>query len=120
VRGQSDFSLEFDAPRTPVLVHPRKAAPVKVHIKRRPGFTGNVTVYLSGLPLGWVANPEATTGNDVTLTVRPDGNDTNPFLKRDPKWSPILATLEGSSDEFRFAFGTIVIKRVEVISDKDD
>jgi len=120
VLGQSDFSLEFDAPRTPVLVHPRKAAPVKVHIKRRPGFTGNVTVYLSGLPLGWVANPEATTGNDVTLTVRPDGNDTNPFLKRDPKWIPILATLEGSSDEFRFAFGTIVIKRVEVISDKDD
>ncbi len=120
VRGQSDFSLEFDAPRTPVLVHPRKAALVKVHIKRRTGFTGAVTVYLSGLPLGWVANPEATSGNDVTLTVRPDGNDTNPFLKRDPKWSPILATLEGSSDEFRFAFGTIVIKRVEVISDKDD
>ena len=93
VRGQSDFSLEFETPRAPVLVHPRKAALVKVRIKRRQGFAGSVTVYLSGLPLGWVANQEATTGNEVTLTVRPDGNDTNPFLKRDPKMSPILTTL---------------------------
>lgn len=120
VRGQSDFSLEFVSPREPILVHPRKAALVKVRIKRREGFAGNVTVYLSGLPQGWVANQEATTGNELTLTVRPDGNDTNPFLKRDPKWSPILTTLEGSSDEFRFAFGTIMVKRVAVISDKDD
>lgn len=120
VRGQSDFTVEFVAPREPILVHPRKATPVKVRIQRRQGFTGNVTVFLSGLPLGWVANPEATTGNELTLTVRPDGNDTNPFLKRDPKWTPIVATLEAASDEFRFAFGTIVVKRVDVIRDRDD
>jgi hypothetical protein len=120
VRGQSDFSLAFVDPRSPILVHPRKATPVKVKVTRRPGFTGSVTVYLSGLPLGWVAGPEATTGNEVTLTVRPDGNNTQPFLTRDVKWAPVLTTLEGASDDFRFAFGTIEVKRVAVISDKDD
>ncbi len=120
VRGEADFTLEFTSPREPVMVHPRKAALVKVKIIRKPGFKGNVTVYLTGLPLGWVANPEASTGNEVTLTVRPDGNDTNPFLKRDPKWLPIQASLEGASDEFRFAFGYLTVRRVAVITDKDD
>jgi hypothetical protein len=120
VCGQSDFSVEFVSPKDLIRVHPRKAALVKVRINRRAGFAGNVTVFLSGLPQGWVANAEATTGNELTLTVRPDGNDTNPFLKRDPKWTPIVATLEAASDEFRYAFGTITVKRVEVISDKDD
>ena len=77
-------------------------------------------MFLSGLPSGWVANPEASTGPELTMTIRPDGNDTNPFLKRDSKWTPIIATLEAASDEFRFAFGTVVVKRVEVISDRDD
>jgi hypothetical protein len=120
VRGQPDFTVEFVDPKGPVKVHPRKGTPVKVRIKRLNGFKGNVTVALSGLPLGWVANQETTGGDEVTLTVRPDGNDTNPFLKRDPKWSPIRATLQANSDDFRFAFGTIEIKRVEVISDRDD
>lgn len=116
VRGQSDFSVEF-VDKAPIRVHPRNGTPVKVRIKRREGFKGNVTVFLSGLPSGWVANAEATTGDELTLTVRPDGNDTNPFLKRDPKWTPIVATLEAASDEFRFAFGTIEVKRVTVITD---
>ena len=120
VRGQADFTVEFVSPREPIRVHPRKGTPVKVRIKRREGFTGNVTVYLSGLPLGWVANPEATTGNELTLTVRPDGNNTQPFLTRDMKWTPIVTTLEAASDEFRFSFGTLVVKRVDVISDRDD
>jgi hypothetical protein len=120
VRGQRDFTVEFVDKKGPIRVHPRKGTPVKVKITRRAGFTGNVTVFLSGLPLGWVANPEATTGNELTLTVRPDGNDTNPYLKRDPKWTPIVTTLEASSDEFRFAFGTMTMKRVDVITDKDD
>ena len=120
VRGQSDFTVERSNPKEPILVHPRKATPVKFSIKRREGFKGNVTVYLSGLPSGWVAYPEATAGNEVTLNVRPDGNNTAPFLARDPKWTPIEATLEAASDEFRFAFGTVPVKRVAVISDKDD
>ncbi len=120
VRGQSDFSMAFVDARSPILVHPRKATPVKIKINRRAGFTGNVTVYLTGLPLGWVASPEATTGNEITLTVRPDGNNTQSFLTRDPKWAPVLTTLEGASDDFRFAFGTNEVKRVAVISDKDD
>ena len=120
VRGQPDFFVELVNPKDPIRVHPRKAALVKVRIKRREGFAGAVTVFLSGLPSGWVANPEATAGNELTLTVRPDGNDTNPFLKRDPKWTPIVATLEATSDEFRFAFGTLTVKRVEVITDRDD
>jgi hypothetical protein len=120
VRGQSDFTVERANPKEPILVHPRKATPVKFIIKRCEGFKGNVTVYLSGLPSGWVAYPDATGGNEITLNVRPDGNNTAPFLARDPKWTPIEATLEGSSDEFRFAFGTVPVKRVAVISDKDD
>ncbi len=120
IRGQADFSLEFASIREPILVHPRKATPVKVRIKRRDGFKGSVTIYLSGLPLGWVANAEATTGDEVTLNVRPDGNNTAPFLARDLKWAPIQATLEGATDEFRFSFGKINVKRVAVISDRDD
>ena len=120
VRGLADFSLAFESPREPVRVHPRKATPVKVLIKRLNGYKGSVTVYLTGLPLGWVANPEATTGDVVTMNVRPDGNNPNPFLTRDKTWSPILTTLEGAYDEFRYSFGTIVVKRVDVISDKDD
>ncbi len=120
VRGQANFTAEFLDAKMPIRVHPRKATPVKVRITRKAGFTGNVTVYLSGLPLGWTANPEATAGNELTLNVRPDGNNPQPFLNRDAKWSPILATLEASSDEFRFAFGAITVERVKVISDKDD
>src|SRR6185369_3629232 len=65
VRGQIDYSVEFVNAGEPIRVHPRKATPVKVRIKRREGFTGNVTVFLSGLPSGWVANAEATTGNEL-------------------------------------------------------
>jgi hypothetical protein len=118
VRGQSDFTVEF-VDKAPIRVHPRKATLVKVKIKRRQGFTANITVTLSGLPQGWTANPETTDKEDLTLTVRPDGNDTAPFLNRDPKWSPFFGVLEAVADDFRFAFGTIEIKRAEVIKDDD-
>jgi hypothetical protein len=119
VRGQADFQVQAVS-SGPIKVHPRKAVPVKFKITRRPGFTGGVTVYLSGLPSGWVANPESTTGTEVTLMVRADGNDTNPYLKRDAKLSPILATIEAQSDEFRFAFGTLPCTKADKISDRDD
>ena len=85
-----------------------------------PSRVDAVTVFLSGLPLGWVANPEATAGDTLTLTVRPDGNDPNPFLKRDPKWTPITPILEASADEFRFAFGTIAVRAASVTNDRDE
>lgn len=119
VRGEPNFTAEFVTP-APIKVHPRKAFPVKVKIKRKPGFTGGVTVYLSGLPQGWVANPEGTNGDEVTLNVRPDGNDTRPFLNRDTKLTPIRAVLEAASDEFRFCFGTLLCQKADRISDRDD
>jgi hypothetical protein len=91
-----------------------------VKIQRKEGFKGGVTVFLSGLPLGWVANAEYTDKDELTLTVRQDGNDTAPYLKRDPKWTPISAVLEAQSDEFRMAFGTILVQKADRISEKDD
>ncbi len=67
-----------------------------------------------------MANAEASGGSELTLTDGPDGNDTNPFLKRDPKRTPIVTTLEAASDEFRVAFGTIRVKRVDIVADKDE
>ncbi len=119
VCGESNFRVEV-LTRMPIKVHPRKAAEVKVRIHRKNGFTGNVTAYLNGLPRGWVANQESTNGDSLTFTVRPDGNDTKPFLTRDPKLTPITAILEASSDEFRFVFGELPIAKADKISDRDD
>ncbi len=119
VCGESKFSLELQS-AMPVKVHPRKGVEVKVKIHRKPGFTGSVTVYINGLPRGWVANQESTNGDTITMTVRPDGNDTRPFLTRDPKFTPITAILEASSDEFHFVFADLPIVKSDKISDRDD
>jgi hypothetical protein len=119
VRGEAMFKASF-AESGPIRIHPRKATPVKVKIQRKEGFKGGVTVFLSGLPSGWVANPEYTDKDEVVMTVRQDGNNTEPYLKRDPKWSPIHAVLEAQSDEFRMSFGTILVQKADNISDKDD
>lgn len=118
VRGASDFTVESTL-QGPIKVHPRKAFPVPFHIKRRKGFTAAVTVFLTGLPQGWTADPQNTGGDTVTLTVRPDGNDPNPYLKRDPKWTPLQAYIEAQSDEFRFAFGMIPVSKADRITDDD-
>jgi len=121
VRGQADFTAEVVSPQV-IKVHPRKGVEVKVKITRKPNFKGNVVVFLKGLPLGWVANPEAADANktEVTLLVRPDGNNTQPFLTRDPKMTPIYATVEAGTDEFQFVYGTILVGKADKIDDKSD
>jgi hypothetical protein len=107
VCGQPEFTASYvgDAP---IKVHRRLGNEVPVAIQRRNGFKGAVTVRLTGLPQGWTANWETVPPDKsvATLLVRPDGNDPNPFLKRDPKLTPIRPLLEAFSDEFVFAFGT--------------
>jgi hypothetical protein len=120
VRGTRQFTCELVSPKV-IKVHPRKAVPVVIHIKREAGFKGNVAVFLTGLPLGWTANGENSGGGDtVTLNVRPDGNNTQPYLTRDAKFTPVVAIIEAQSDEFRFAFGTVPCAKADKISDKDD
>ncbi len=110
VRGQPDFTVAF-ASQDPIQAHPKKGTPVKVVVTRRGEFKGPVTVRLTGLPSGWVANPETAPPDKsvVTLLVRPDGNNPNPFLNRDPKLTPTRAILEANSDEFIYAFGTALV-----------
>jgi hypothetical protein len=90
-----------------------------VKITRLEGFNGPVTVRLLNLPQGWTANeatgPPGT--EEVTLFVRPNGQNTTPFLQRDAKLSPINAVLEAESGEMRFAFGTMPVGNASQLDD---
>ncbi len=121
VRGEPDFTAELASPG-PLKVHPAKAVPVKVRIKRREGFQGPVTVRISGLPNGWTAGPE-TAGpgkTEVTLQVRPDGGNKNGFLNRDPRFTPITVVVEAIVDEYPFVAGTAVVQKADKIEEEKD
>ena len=92
VRGQPEFTASL-VDSGPIRVQPKKAVQVKVKIQRREGFKGTVLIQIDGLPSGWVANQEGAGPDqtEVTMIVRPDGNNRLPFLQRDPKWTPIRA-----------------------------
>jgi hypothetical protein len=115
VRGEAEFLAAFDAnpPGGPIVkVHPRKIMEVKVKFLRRDTFKGNIYARLEGLPRGWVCYPEGIGGDktEMTLLIRPNGDDTRPFLNRDAKMTPIKCVLLASSDGFNpnsfvFAFG---------------
>lgn len=112
VRGKAEFTATL-VDNGPIKVRPRKGVEVKVHIERKEGFRGPLTVQIDGLPLGWVANQEGVGPDqkDVTLIVRPDGNNRQPFLKRDPTWTPIHAMVIITQEEFEFVIATpLVIK----------
>ena len=112
VRGKPEYQAAFMSDG-PLRVHPRKGVNVKVKITRQPGFNGPVTVRLLNLPQGWTANDvTAAAGSDeVTLFVRPNGQNTGPFLQRDTKAAPINAVLEAESGEMRFAFGVMRVAK---------
>ena len=120
VRGRADFTASL-VDEGPIRVYTRKGVVVRVHITRRDGFKGNVTVQMDGLPLGWVANQE-TAGpdqNEVKMTVRPDGNNPQPFLKRDPAWTPIHAVVVAGADEFEYAFATPLVVKADRAEEED-
>ena len=110
VRGQAQFHAELATPG-PVRVLPKDGVPFKVRIKREKGFQGGVTVRIDGLPSGWVANWEynAPDKEEVSLLIRPDGNDTNPFMKRSKSLPPITAVVQAFSDDFLFVVGTFTV-----------
>ena len=114
IRGQAEFTANL-VDSGPIRVHPRKGVEVKVKIQRREGFKGAVTIQVDGLPSGWVANQQTANPdqNEVTMIVRPDGNNTQPFLKRDATWTPIRAVVLASVDEFEFVIGTPVVVKAD-------
>ena len=118
VRGKPEFYASFMSDG-PLRVHPRKGINVKVKINRQAGFAGPVTVRLLNLPQGWTANDATAAPNtdEVTLFVRPNGQNTAPFLQRDTKLAPINAVLEAESADMRFAFGIIPVARALQIDD---
>lgn len=120
VRGQADFTASL-VDNNPIRVYTRKGVEVRVHIARREGFKGNVTVQMDGLPLGWVANQETAGPNqdEVKLIVRPDGNNPQPFLKRDPAWSPIKAVVLAGADEFDYAIATPLVTKADRAEEED-
>ena len=80
------------------------------------GYRGPIQVRIAGLPSGWVASPETVSGdkNEVTLTIRPDGNNTAPFFKRDAALGPWKALIEAVVDDLPF-----VVAEVDVIPDPE-
>ncbi len=112
VRGKMDFTANL-VDNGPIKVRPKKGVEVKVHIERKEGFKGPLVVQIDGLPLGWVANQEGVGPNqtEVTLIVRPDGNNRQPFLQRDVTWTQIHAVVIVTQEEFDFVIATpLVIK----------
>jgi hypothetical protein len=121
VREAPDFTAEIATPG-PIKVHATKAVPVKVRVKRADSFKGPVVVRIEGLPSGWTASPETIGPNqtEATLQVRPDGNNRNPFIKRDPKLSPIIAVVTVEEDDYPFVAGTAVVEKSDHIEDEKD
>ena len=120
VRGQSDFTVT-PADNGPIKVHPRKGVEVKVKIQRKGDFKGNVTIQIENLPSGWVANQQTAgpTQTELTMIVRPDGNNTQPFLKRDLKWTPIQAVVIANVDEYLFVVATPLVQKADK-ADEDE
>ena len=124
VRGEAEFLANFQS-LEPVKVHPRKIMEVKIKLLRRNTFKGNISAQLEGLPRGWVCYPE-TVGPDkteMTLLIRPNGDDTRPFLNRAPGLTPIRCVLLASSDGFSqssfiFAFGSALCVKSDAPDDE--
>ena len=121
VRGKADYKVTFDD-NTPIKVHPRKGFPFKVKLARMGMFKGPVQVKVEGLPSGWVANAETIQPDkdEVTLLIRPDGNNTQPFMTRDPKLTPMRAVVIANADEFEFVSGTVAVQKDDRPDTKDD
>ncbi len=122
VRGQSDFSVSLVSGKS-VRVHPRDAVEVKLKIARREGFKSGITFVVRDLPSGWTANAEGIGADraELTLKIRPDGNNTKPFMERDKKLPPTRAYIEAITEDFRFIVGTLDIRPASVSKkDADD
>jgi hypothetical protein len=120
VRGQADFAPVFDF-NTPIKVQPRKGVEYRVRINRRAGYTAPVLVQIENLPSGWVANAEQIPGDksEVTMLVRPDGNNTQPFLQRDPKLTGIRAVVLLTADDFQYVAGAVLIRKPDRIEEEE-
>jgi hypothetical protein len=102
-------------------VHPRKGVPLKVTLQRNGDFKGPVVLTVRGLPRGWVVSPEtvAADKNELTLTVRPDGQNRAPFLQRDAKFGKIVAIVEATVSEYSYVIAALPVEP-ETTRDEDD
>jgi len=114
VRGKMDFTASL-VDNGPIRVRPKKGVEVKVLIDRKEGFRGPLVVQIDGLPLGWVANQEGVGPDqkEVTLIVRPDGNNRQPFLQRDATWTGIHAMVIVTQEEFDFVVATPLVVKAD-------
>lgn len=122
VRGQTDFTVKLVGSAA-IRVHPRDAVEVKLAVTRRSGFQSGITFVVRNLPSGWTANAEGIGAdrNELVLRIRPDGNNTKPFMERDKKLPPVKAYIEAIAEEFRFIVATLDVRPAPLNpKDKDD
>lgn len=110
VGGEPDFTASL-AGETVLKLPSRRVFPVKVRVDRKAGFKAPVIVRLIGLPPGWVANQETMAGDksEITLNVRPDGQNTAPFIKRDAALGPWTALVEAVADDLPFVVAEVTV-----------
>jgi hypothetical protein len=120
VRGKSDFTATIQ-PGSSLSVDTKKGVEVKIKIARQVGFKEDLVARIDGLPSGWIADAVGISGDrsEVTLIVRPDGNDRRPFLKRDPAMTPIVALVELFHRDNPYVIGLLKIEKPAVI-EKDE
>jgi hypothetical protein len=118
VGAQPDFSATVTT-SGPIKVDPRNGVEVKVKVQRRNGFKGGLVARIDGLPQGWTANQEGLPGDhdEVTLLVRPDGGNQQPFIKRDPKLTPIQAVVQLIEDDVPYVVGVLPVDRPAVVDE---
>ena len=56
---------------------------------------------------------------EITMLVRPDGNNTQPFLKRDVSFPPIICLIEAVVDEYPHVIGILTVVPADKIVDDE-
>ncbi len=112
VGGQPDFTAGVNVDG-PIRVEIKKGVEIKVKVQRRNGYKGGLTARIVGLPQGWTANQEGLPGDrdEVTMLVRPDGDNQQPFIKRDPKLTPIQAIVQLIEDDVPYVVGVLPVEK---------
>jgi hypothetical protein len=110
VRGERDLNpaLEGD---TVLRVHPKDPIRLKVKLNRKSGYRAPVLVLMAGLPNGWVATSETVPGDkdETTLTIRPDGGNQEPFIRRAESigaWTAVVAVV---ADDLPFIVSEVTV-----------
>jgi hypothetical protein len=118
VGAPPDFSATVTT-ASPLKVDTKKGVEVKVKVQRRNGYKGGLVARMDGLPQGWFCYQEGLPGDrdEVTLLVRPDGDNQQPFIKRDPKMTPIQAVVQIIQDDIPIVVGVMPVDKPVVVDE---